>query len=270
VTTAVQFLTLSKGQFQIVFNALSFVFAAMSASFIFFILMRNQISKRYQLALTLTTLVVFIAGYHYFRIFNSWNEAFAYHSVSATFIQSGIPFNEAYRYVDWILTVPLLLAELVLVLRLDSKVSRSLIIRLSAASLIMIGLGYPGELAPAHSAARLVWGGVSTLFFAYILYVLFVELSRSLGRQPQGVKALIDAMRYILLVTWLVYPAAYFAPRFISSPSTALVVRQVGYSIADVLAKPLFGLLIVAIAILKTKADAEAGADQTELLEVAA
>jgi bacteriorhodopsin len=242
----------------------------MSASFIFFILMRNQVSKRYQLALTLTTLVVFIAGYHYFRIFNSWNEAFTYRPVSATFVQGGIPFNEAYRYVDWILTVPLLLAELVLVLRLDSKVSRSLIIRLSVASLIMIGLGYPGELAPAHSAARLVWGGVSTLFFAYLLYVLFVELSRSLGRQPQGVKSLIDAMRYLLLVTWTVYPAAYIAPRFISSPSTALVVRQVGYSIADVLAKPLFGLLIVAIAILKTKADAEAGADQIAPLEVAA
>ena len=60
-------------------------------------------------------------------------------------------------------------------------------------------------------------------------------------------------MRWILLVTWLVYPVAYILPRFISNEATALVVRQVGYSLADVLAKPLFGLLAVVIMILKTR-----------------
>ena len=62
-------------------------------------------------------------------------------------------------------------------------------------------------------------------------------------------------MRWILLVTWLVYPIAYILPRFITNEATALVVRQIGYSLADVLAKPLFGLLAVAIMILKTKAE---------------
>jgi bacteriorhodopsin len=96
---------------------------------------------------------------------------------------------------------------------------------------------------------------LSTLFFLYILYVLFVELTRTLGNQPPRVKSLVAAMRWILLVTWLVYPIAYILPRFISNEATALVVRQIGYSLADVLAKPLFGLLAVAIMILKTKAE---------------
>ena len=201
----------------------------------------------------MTTLVVLIAGYHYLRIFNSWNESFHYVAARGEYIQSGPPFNEAYRYVDWLLTVPLLLAELILVLRLKWEESRSLIIRLGVGSIFMIGLGYPGELAATHSTARLVWGGLSTLFFLYILYVLFVELTRTLGNQPPRVKSLVSGMRWILLVTWLVYPVAYILPRFISNEATALVVRQVGYSLADVLAKPLFGLLAVVIMILKTR-----------------
>ena len=227
------------------FNALTFVFVDMSHSFIFFILMRRQISKRYQLALTLTTLAVSIASYHSLRIFSWWNETFGLHAVSCTLIQSGIPFNEAYRKVEWIPTVPLLIAAPVLVLRLDSNVSGHHIINLSATSPTMIGLGYSGEMAPAHSVGHLVSGG-SIHCFAYIPYVLFVDLSRSLGRQTRGVKSLIDAQHSILLVTWPVYPATYFSPRFISSPSTALVVRQVGYSFADVPARPIFGLPIVA------------------------
>ncbi len=156
MTTVTHFMVLSNGQFNAVYNALSFVFAAMLASFVFFLLIRPRISQKNQAALILTTLVVLIAGYHYLRIFNSWNESFHYAALRGDYIQSGPPFNEAYRYVDWLLTVPLLLAELVLVLRLKWEESRSLIIRLGVASLFMIGLGYPGELAASDSTARLV------------------------------------------------------------------------------------------------------------------
>jgi bacteriorhodopsin len=251
---SVALLTLTRGQFNLVYNALSFVIAAMGASFVFFLLARNMISVKNQPALILTTLVVLIAGYHYVRIFNSWNDSF--HYVGGSYLQSGPPFNEGYRYVDWLLTVPLLLSELILVLRLEAKMARSLMVRLSVASLLMIGLGYPGELAPSHSTARLVWGGLSTVFFAYILYVLFVELTRSVGGQPPRVRRLVSGMRYLLLFTWLVYPIAFVLPRLISNPASALVARQVGYSIADVLAKPLFGLFAVAIMILKTREEA--------------
>jgi bacteriorhodopsin len=249
-------LTLTHGQFNLVYNALSFVFAAMLASFVFFLLMRNQITKKNQAALTLTTLVVLIAGYHYLRIFNSWNEAF--HFVNGQFTMSGIPFNEGYRYVDWLLTVPLLLAELIIVLRLKAEIARGLIIRLSVASAFMVALGYPGELSAAHSTARLVWGGISTIFFIYILYVLFVELTKSLAGQPARIRQLVSGMRYVILVTWLVYPIAYMLPRFISNETTALVVRQVGYSIADVLAKPLFGLFAVLIMLIKSREEEDA------------
>jgi bacteriorhodopsin len=244
-------LELSAGQFDLVYNAFSFVIAAMGASLLFFLLVRERVHPKHRLAVTLSTIVVGIALYHYLRIFASWGEAFTY--VDGIYVQEGAPFNEAYRYVDWFLTVPLLLAELVVVLKLAPSVTRSLLVRLSVAAVLMIGLGWPGELSPADSLERTLWGAASTVPFLYILYVLFVELGRSLARQTTTVRRAVDALRWLLLLSWGVYPLAYIAPMVMTDAATAEVIRQVGYSVADVIAKPVFGMLILAIALIKSK-----------------
>ena len=246
-------LTLSEGQYNLVYNSFSFVIAAMGAALIFFLLIRNRVAPRHRMALTLSTLVVAIALYHYMRIFNSWSDAFSF--VGGEYVQDGEPFNEGYRYVDWLLTVPLLLAELVVVLKLSKSKTRSLLVRLTAAAIAMILLGWPGELADPDSLARTIWGVASTIPFLYILYVLFIELGKSLGRQSEGVRKLVDGLRYIILATWGIYPLAYIAPSVIDDAATAEVARQVGYAIGDVLAKPLFGLLVLAIALAKSRED---------------
>jgi bacteriorhodopsin len=244
-------LQLTEGQYNLVYNAFSLVIAAMGASMLYFLLSRNRVHPAHRAAVTLSTIVVGIALYHYLRIFDSWKEAFTF--VDGRFVQDGVPFNEGYRYVDWLLTVPLLLAEVVVVLKLAKSTTRSLLIRLTIAATAMIVLGYPGEMAAADSATRTIFGILSSVPFVYILYVLFVELGRSLGRQPEGVRKLLDGLRYLLLATWGVYPLAYIAPSVIDDAAVAEVARQVGYSVADVLAKPLFGILVLAIALVKSR-----------------
>jgi bacteriorhodopsin len=119
---------------------------------------------------------------------------------------------------------------------------------------LMIVTGYPGEISN-EIKTRLIWGAVSTVPFAYILYILWVELSGSLGRQTSDVQAMVRNLRLLLLFSWGVYPIVYLLPVFgISSPGATTAV-QVGYTIADVLAKPLFGLIIFAIAVSKTQTD---------------
>ena len=246
-------ITLTSGQYDLVYNAFSFVIAAMGAALLFFLLSRSRIAPRYRTAITLSTLVVAIAMYHYVRIFNSFSEAFTF--VDGKYVQEGAPFNEGYRYVDWLLTVPLLLAELVVVLKLARSTTRSLLVRLTIAAIAMIALGWPGEVAAADSSARTIWGVASTIPFLYILYVLFIELGKSLDRQGATVRKMIDGLRYIVLATWGIYPLAYMAPSLIDSDATAEVVRQLGYSIGDAIAKPVFGLLIFAIALSKSRDD---------------
>src|SRR5208337_2961194 len=115
-----------------------------------------------------------------FRIFASFKAAFVTHAQGGhgTYVQAaGQSFNEGYRYVDWLLTVPLLLTELVVVLTLARKLQNSLLYRLIPASALMIGLGYPGEIS-GNNGVRNAFGLLSTIPFLYILYVLFVELTR--------------------------------------------------------------------------------------------
>ena len=134
---------LSLGEFDLVYNMLSLAIAAMFGSFVFVIMSKSltSIGQRDHVVL-----VVGIAGYHYWRIFNSWDAAYALDAakVSTTI---GVPFNDAYRYVDWLLTVPLLVAELVAVLALIVK-SVPMMTKLIIASVLMIAFGYPGEIAP--------------------------------------------------------------------------------------------------------------------------
>merc|ERR1712056_99523 len=108
-------------QWNAVYNALSFGIAGMGSATIFFWLQLPNLTKNYRTALIITGLVTAIATYHYVRIFNSWVSAFEVKNSDGSDYAvhvSGTPFNDAYRYVDWLLTVPLLLIELILVMKL--------------------------------------------------------------------------------------------------------------------------------------------------------
>merc|ERR1711870_153505 len=105
-------------------NALSFGIASMGAGTIFYWMQIPQVAKQYRTALNITGLVTAIATYHYIRIFNSWVDAFTIANKDGgdyVVKLSGAPFNDAYRYVDWLLTVPLPLIELILVMKLPKE-----------------------------------------------------------------------------------------------------------------------------------------------------
>jgi len=229
----------------------------MLATTVFTLVAQSRVLPKYRAALVMSSMVTFIAGYHYFRIFNSFNESSMKNAVTIGTSQGS--FNEAYRYVDWILTVPLLLVEVIAVLGLAKAAANSLITRLVPASAAMIILGYPGEISSANGT-KILYGILSTLPFLYILYVLFVELTKSLDRQPEGVAATIGRLRLLLIATWGVYPISYLIPILVKNPSVAQMAnlftdRQIGYTIADVLAKCVFGLTIYKIAKMKSVAE---------------
>ncbi len=229
----------------------------MLACTVFTLVGQSRVLPKYRGALVMSSMVTFIAGYHYFRIFNSFNESSMKGAVSVGTAQGS--FNEAYRYVDWILTVPLLLVEVVAVLALAKEASKSMMTRLVPASAAMIILGYPGEIS-SNNGTKILWGILSTIPFLYILYVLFVELGNSLDRQPEGVAATVGRLRLLLIATWGVYPISYLIPILVKNPSANQMAslftdRQLGYTIADVLAKCVFGLTIYKIARMKSAAE---------------
>ncbi len=246
---------LSFGQYELIYNAFSFAIATMFAATIFFWLNLGQVAREYKTALIITGLVTFIAGYHYFRIFDSWESAFTV--VDGSVELTGVAFNQAYRYVDWLLTVPLLLIELILVMHLSRSETVRKGVALGGAAALMILLGYPGEVSGGIDGSRFLWGALSMIPFLYIVYSLFVGLSSSINSQPSEVRGLINLARWVVVVSWSFYPIVYFAPFVIPMEGgTATAVIEVGYTIADIVAKAFFGVLIFAIAVRKSNTSA--------------
>jgi len=257
---------LSVFQYNIVDNIFSMTVATMGAAALFLFLSRSTVDEEYRPALLISGLVVAIACYHYFMIRHSWQDAYAL--TGGTYKGSGAAFNDFYRYADWILTVPLLMVELVAVLRLEKAKATSLLTRLVVAAALMIALGYPGEVisTPEGWTMRVVWGVLSSIPFFYILFVLWVELTNSLETQPVAARRLIEIARLVLLITWAVYPIAYAmggTPAALAAKAGGsldgggIVGLQVGYAIADMTAKAGFGVLIYFIARAKSTRTAD-------------
>lgn len=249
--------TITQAQYETVYNFLSLTIAAQLFTALFLIIALSRVLPRYRQAITIAAIVCGIAAYHYFRIFESFKAAFVTTAIGGTGNYSqaaGEIFNEGYRYVDWLLTVPLLLVELIAVLALARKIQTRLLVRLIPASALMIILGYPGEMS-GDNTIRGIFGLLSTLPFLYILFVLFVELSKSLDRQPVGVRKTISNLRLLLLLSWGVYPIAYLLPLIGVGGADAWVGKQIGYSVADIVAKAIYALIIFNIAKKKSYAD---------------
>jgi len=233
--------------YNVVFNMLSLGIASMLFTTTFLLVARERVLPRYRMAVMVSATVTAIAAYHYFRMFDSFVHAFGPDAVA------GASYNVGYRYVDWFLTVPLLLVETVAVLALARQAQSSLLVRLVPAAALMIALGYPGDSGMNMGLEPSVWGLLSTIPFLYILYVLFVELGKSLERQSEAVQRKIKELRLLLLATWGVYPIAFIANMNATGfDETSFVLRETGYTIADILAKCLFGLMIFTIARIKS------------------
>lgn len=244
--------SITLGQFSLVYNAFSFTFAAMGAATLFLWLSRSQVGPAYKTAITLSGLVCAIACYHYFRIFESWNAA--YGVAGGVVTATNVAFNDAYRYVDWLLTVPLLLVELVLVMRLSQAETMSKSLRLGFAAALMIILGYPGEIS-ADNGTRALWGTLSAIPFLYIVYGLFSGLGASIDKQPDSVRDLIKKARLLTFASWGFYPIVYMIPYTNLGGGSVTAGVQIGYTIADLIAKAGVGILVYIIAVRKTEAE---------------
>merc|ERR1719217_628330 len=180
------------------------------------------VQEKYRSAVLISGLVTFIAAYHYIRIFNSWVDAYEYKAGNiidgAMDLQNptltGIPFNDAYRYMDWLLTVPLLLIEILLVMKLSPEEYSSKAWTLGVGSALMIVSGYYGELVVTGDLTpRWMCWFLSMCFFLYIVYELLVGLSEATSLEADPVIAgKIRTAQVMTVISWCTYPIVYLFP----------------------------------------------------------
>lgn len=259
---------LSAFQFNLVYDFLSFTFATMMATTIFCWLQVPSIAPKYKTALIITGLVTFIASYHYMRIFDSWNTSYEWVNGGQGLMSTGKPFNDAYRYMDWLLTVPLLLVEIVLVMKLDAEESRSRCVSLGSAAALMILLGYPGELELETSALKKRWFYwlLAMIPFVYIVYTLLIGLAEATNSESDPrVRKLIRWSQWATVVSWCTYPIVYLFPMLGIQGNSAIVAIQLGYSVSDIVAKCGVGLLVYSITTAKSISLKSGNSEETPL-----
>jgi len=274
-------------QYDLIYNLISLGLASMAASTVFFFLRLSSFAERYKAALCFTGLVTFIAMYHYFRIFNSFVEAYTpcekvdgvinYNKCDATtgYETTGIAFNDAYRYVDWLLTVPLLLIEIVLVMKLSESETFSRCCTLGVSSALMIANGYPGEVTGDPSTRWMFWF-LSMRPFCYIVYTLFVGLKESQDNQPEEVRDQVRWACWATVFSWCTYPVVFVFPMLQGSSTgkggltaSSMCAIQVGYTVSDIISKCGVGYLVYRIGLAKSMLEHQ-GYDKAEEVEVEA
>merc|ERR1712151_1070496 len=231
------------GQYQAVYNCLSFALASMMATTMYLWFRATAVKDQYKSAVIISGLVTFIAAYHYIRIFNSWVDAYTYeykgHTQGKGPVLTGVPFNDAYRYMDWLLTVPLLLIEILLVMKLDADTYNSKAQVLGVGSALMIVSGYYGELTVTGDLTpRWICWFLSMCFFLYIVYELLVGLSAATDAESDAtIKGKIKMAQVMTVISWCTYPVVYLFPMLGISAASSVVSIQIGYCVSDIISK---------------------------------
>lgn len=234
------------GQYSLVYYFFLATAAIMVCCFFAQLVLSTKVMRWYRPAVYMSAFIVAASAAHYIFIAMQWDSHYTlqgtlYQPADANFLQA------LYRYVYWLPTVPMLLVSLVVTLNLSAQYTRSLSIRLVVATVAMIVLGYPGEIS-GDSTTRMIWGTISTLPFIYILYVLWAELSLVQEDLPRRVALLVRNSKLLLVLAWGFFPLVYLVPFFGTVSSGVEVSLQIGYALADWVAKASFGFMIYAIA----------------------
>jgi len=249
-------------QYQAVYNILSFALASMMATTMYLWFRSTVVNDKYKSACVISGLVTFIAAYHYIRIFNSWVDAYHYEPQKivdgamnmADPVLTGVPFNDAYRYMDWLLTVPLLLIEILLVIKLDEATFSGKAWALGVGSALMIASGYYGELiVTGDLTPRWYCWGLSMVFFLYVVFELLVGLANATNNETDPViKGKIQTAQILTVISWCTYPVVYLFPMLGINAGHAVVGIQVGYCCSDIISKCGVGLVIYQISYAKS------------------
>merc|ERR1711988_1754620 len=145
--------------------------------------------------------------------------------------------------------------ELIFVMDLPAEETVTKAWRLGVGSGLMVALGYPGEVQNGPGA-RLQWWAFAMIPFIYVVYTLAVGLEEATKKMPPKIAATVRGARWLTIISWLTYPCVYLIKTGLPGP-TPTAEEQIGYSIADVVAKAVFGIMIWNVAATKTAVEFE-------------
>lgn len=207
------------------------VSVAMVASTVFFFYEGMAVKKEWRLSMTVAGLVTLVAGVHYYYMRDYW------------VAEQSTPI--VYRYIDWLITVPLLMIEFYIILKaVGASVSNNSFWRLLIGTLVMLLGGYLGESMLISATLGFIIGIIG---WAIIIWEIFGGEASKAADANEGIKSAFNALRIIVLVGWAIYPLGYIFGYMLGSVDEGSL--NIIYNLADFINKILFGLIIWNVAI---------------------
>ena len=209
---------------------------ALVASTVFFFIERDRVAAKWKTSLTVSGLVTLVAAVHYFYMRDVW-------------VSTG-ETPTVYRYIDWLITVPLLMVEFFLILSAITKVPAGVFWRLLIGTTLMLVFGYLGEAGYMNVTVAFVIG---TAAWLYVLYEIFAGEAGKLNaaNASPAVQSAFNLMRWIVTIGWAIYPIGYVAGYMMGTADADTL--NIIYNLADVLNKIAFGLIIWHVAVTESE-----------------
>jgi len=215
-------------------------YISMGAAFVFFLVQRSSVAEEYRSALTLSAIIVGIAAFHYFYMKGLYADytlpalaaAKASGGDTAKIIADSFFGIINYRYMDWLVTTPLLVAKIPMAAAHGKKVG-NVVTNLIIADLLMIVAGFIGEqyITPDAMTSRLMWGTISTIGYLGIVYILFTTVKDMAKSADANAQMAVKWMSILVITTWGIYPIGYMVPWF--APNLDLNIVHAVYNIGD-------------------------------------
>jgi len=212
---------------------------ALVAATAFFFLETQRVTPKWKTSLTVSGLVTMVAAWHYFYMRDVWVATGATPTV--------------YRYIDWIITVPLLMVEFFLILSAITKVPAGIFWRLMIGTLVMLVFGFLGEAGYMAAWPAFI---VSMAGWLFIIWEIYGGQAGKINAEsaPPGVQSAFKLMRTIVVFGWAIYPIGYFLGYLTGSgPESSMKTLNVVYNLADVVNKIGFGVIIWTVAVSESE-----------------
>ncbi len=240
-------------QHAIVGHAFAVALGAHVVGFLYFLSRQGQVAPRFRTATWLSMAVMAASGYLFLRLGSSWDTAFV--QEGGRMVPTGNRFDGGLRYVNWFVTVPVLLVQVLYALDLARSAVQRLRVVLVSSGVLMVLCGYVGQFSSGRDdGTLLLWGALGTLPFVVLLAVLLPQLLRARACLPEQAAATARNLVFVFLFFWGLYPVAYLLPALWSG-ATSAVTAQLLFTAADLGSKVLYGVLLAKICRVRSAAE---------------
>lgn len=250
--------------YQMSAHILTVGYAVMLAALFYFVLTMKTVAPKYRISSVLSVVVMVSAFLLLMIQQQNWTSAFEFNADTQRYVLGNATdlFNNGYRYLNWLIDVPMLLFQILFVVTLTTSKFSSVRNQFFTSGTLMIVTGYIGQFYEVTNPTLFfVWGFISTLFFVHILIVMKRVIDEGKVGAPEGAQRYLGMIWKLFFVAWMLYPGAYLMPYLFSfslEPSlseTAVVARHITYTVADVSSKVIYGILLTLTAQEMSKAD---------------